>query len=97
MRESTLEASYLDLGDSADLSPLQGVEYHHLVDAVDELRSKVICYFAHHRRLHALIVGAAGQRLDGVRAQIRSHDDDGIAEIDRAAVTIGQTTIVQHL
>ena len=35
--------------------------------------------------------------LDDVRSYIRSHDEDGVLEIDRPALVIGQTSVVQYL
>jgi hypothetical protein len=75
----------------------QRVEHHDLVDAVDELGAEVRLTTLHHRRLHALVVLLAGQLLDHVRAEVRGHDDDGVAEIHRAALAVGQAAVVQHL
>ncbi len=57
-------------------------------------------HHAHHRRLHLrvglrTVVGA--HVLDLVRAQVRGHHDDGVAEVHGAALAVGQAAIVQHL
>ena len=43
------------------------------------------------------VVGLAHHALNVLRTQIGGHDDHCIAEIDRTTLSIGQTTIVEHL
>ena len=38
-----------------------------------------------------------GQFLDELRGDVAGHDDDGVLEIDRAALAVGQPAVVQHL
>ena len=51
----------------------------------------------HHSRFHLRIVITAGEFLNPLRAQVRCHHNHGVAEIHRTPLTIGETTIVQHL
>ena len=37
------------------------------------------------------------ERDEKFRAEVRRHDDQRVAEIDRAALTVGQTAVVEHL
>ncbi|MNC11155.1 hypothetical protein D3C75_588450 [compost metagenome] len=76
------------------------MEHHDVVQPVDELRTEVRLHHAHHRRLH-LRVGLrcviATHVLDLVRTQVGGHHDDGVAEVHRAALAVGQATVVQYL
>ena len=49
----------------------------------------------HHRRVLRLPV--TDQLLNLRRAQVGGHHHHGVAEVDRAALTVGQTTVFQHL
>ena len=73
------------------------MEHDDVIDAVDELGPEVLLHDLHHRALHALVVALAGQLLDHLRAEVRGHDDDGIAKIDRAALAVGQPAVIEHL
>jgi len=74
----------------------QRVEHHHLVDAVDELGAEVLAHDFHHRGLHPCVVLLAGELLDELRAQVRGHDDHGVAEVHRAALAVGEAAVVEH-
>ncbi|MNG08538.1 hypothetical protein D3C84_919030 [compost metagenome] len=52
----------LDFGDAANLLAAQRLEYHHLVDPVDELGTEVRAHRVHHCR--ALRLEIADQFLD---------------------------------
>jgi hypothetical protein len=98
--QTLLQIGQLDLGDGADLRLVQRTEHHQLVQPIDELRTEVRLHHAHHRGLHlrVLLLGIAGLGvLDHLRAEVRGHHDHGVAEIHRAALTIGQATVVEHL
>ena len=73
------------------------MEHHDVVDAVDELRAEVLGDDLHHRGLHARVVLLAGVLLDDLRAEVRGHDHDRVAEVDRAALAVGETPVVEHL
>ena len=76
-----------------------------LVDAVEELRAEVLAQRLLHRLLELLLlagaVAAAGEAERGLllhsRAQVAGHDDDGVAEVDGAAVAVGQAAVVEDL
>ncbi len=73
------------------------MEHDDVVDAVDELRPEALLHDLHHRRLHAGVVLLPCVLLNHLGAEVRSHDDDRVAEIDRAALAVGEPTVVQHL
>ena len=88
----------LDLRDALDVLGFEAVEYHDFINAVDEFRAEILLHFLHHRDLDRVVRRAhIGQARDFVRAEVRGHDDHGIAKIDRAPLTIGHTAIVQYL
>ena len=51
----------------------------------------------HDLGLHALVVLRARQLLDPLAAEVRGHDDHGVAEVDRAALAVRQAAVVEHL
>ena len=53
-------------------------------------------HHAHHRGFHGVVMPSP-PFLDRVRAQVGRHDDDRVAEIHRAALAVGQATVIQHL
>ena len=72
------------------------MKHHRLVDPVQELGTEVLLHLDPHGvadRLAAL----AGHLHDLVRAEVRRHHDDGVLEVDRAALPVGQAAIVEHL
>ena len=73
------------------------MEHDDVVDAVDELGPEVLLHDLHHRLLHLRVVRLAGHLLDHLRAEVRGHDDHGVAEVDGAALAVGQAAVVEHL
>ena len=72
------------------------VEDDRLVDAVQELGLEVRAQRRRHGLLHLGLVAAAD--LDDVlAADVRGHDQDGVAEVDRAALAVGQPPVVEDL
>ena len=65
--------------------------------AVDELRAEVLPDDLHHLGLHLLVVVLARELLDQLGAEVRGHHDHGVAEVDRAALTVRQAAVVEHL
>src|SRR6266536_5412736 len=61
---------------------------------LDRLVGRRLCA-SRARNLEAQALAPLRVRLD--RADVRGHDDDRVTEVDRAAVAIGQATIVEHL
>ena len=58
---------------------------------------KCCCTISITRLLHLRVIRLAGQLLDHVRAEVRGHDDHGVAEVDRAALAVGEAAVVQDL
>src|SRR5207302_1666348 len=77
-----------------------------LINAIEELGAEVVLQLVLDLHLD-LDVGAAVNRvgttrlaehsLDDFAADVAGHGDNGVAEIDRAAVAIGQATFIENL
>ena len=80
-----------------DLVHAQRMEDDRLVDPVEELGKERgrehVLDLAPHRGL----VAGSGQVGDDLAAQVRGHDDDGVAEIDGPPLAVGQPAVVEHL
>ena len=61
------------------------VEHDDLVDPVEELGLEVVAHRGHH-----LLLAAAG-------TEVRRHDHDGVREVDRAALAVGEAAVVHEL
>ena len=86
---------HLDVDDAAELLARQRVEDHQLIQTVDELRLELHVHGVHHGlALGVLVQIGLDQEL---RAQVRGHDQDRVLEVHGAALTIGQTAVVEHL
>ena len=94
---SFVQPPHLDIDDAAHLARLQAMEQDDLVDAVEEFRTEAPTHHAHHLIAHR--VGVLAFRLvdQEFRAEIRRHHDQRVAEIDRAALPVGQAAVVEHL
>ena len=94
-----LEPTQLEVDDLADLLGEQRLEQHRLVHAVQELGLKMLAQFAHDFRVH--VRGERAVRIDAVehpvRADVRGHDHDGVAEVHRTALAVGQPSVVEEL
>ena len=73
------------------------MKYYRFIDAVDKFWPEVAADHIHHCGFHGLIVLFARHLLDQVRAQVRRHDDNGIAEIHGSTLTVGEATVFQYL
>ncbi len=81
------------------------MEDDHIVDAVEELRPEMFLQLVVDLLLHPLVVvlatalgEAQADRLRDVGgAQVRREDQHGVLEVDRAALAVGQPTVLQHL
>ncbi len=78
---------------------VERAEHDDLVEAIDELGPEMRLHDAHHRRLHlrVLLLAVAIHLLYELRAEVRRHHDHRVAEIDGAALAVGQSAIVEHL
>ena len=79
------------------LAALEPVEQDDLVDAVEELGPEARAHDRHHLIAHG--VGVLALRLvdQELGAEIRRHHDQRVAEVDRAALAVGQAAVVEHL
>src|SRR6187402_2486525 len=68
--ESLLQLPELDVDDGADLRLAQWMEHADVIDAVDELRTKVGLHHFHDGGLHLRVVALARKLLDDIRTQI---------------------------
>ena len=78
-----------------------------LVDAVQELGAEGLLQLLAQPSLDLLILahlgrGAKAERVAPLlvrpgRADVGGHDDDGVAEVHRSTVAVGQSTVVQDL
>ena len=92
-----------------DLIGLQAAEYQNIVNTVDKFRTEILLHRVQRTRLQLLILRRStllallsggkthGRRLGCPGPQVRGHNDDGVAEIHRAALTVGQSAVIQHL
>ena len=92
-----MQPQHLDIDDAAHLVALEPVEQDDLVDAVEEFRPECRTHHRHHLIAHGLGVLAFLLGDEEFRAEIGSHDDKRVAEIDRAALPVGQAPVIEHL
>src|SRR4029453_4450344 len=85
----------LDFDDLLDLLDGERAEDDSLIDAIEELRAEVLLDGCHNA-LSDFIPAKAGFS-DPLAAEVASHDDDGVAEIDGAALRVGEAAVVEEL
>jgi len=82
------------------------VEDDHLVHAVEELGAEDPLELTGDAALHVLVAQAAlfglreperGVLADLGGADVRGHDDDRVAEVDRAALRVGEAPVLEDL
>src|SRR6185369_9423308 len=95
--EQLLQARQLDIDDRPHVTGAQAVEQDDLVEAIEELGPEMPAHHLHHLRLDLLHRFVLAERGEILRAEVRSEDDDRVGEIDRAALAIGQATVVKYL
>src|SRR5215211_4676784 len=90
VQEQPGDIDYLVLGERP--------EHDDLVYAVDELRAQMMPHDLHHF-LFELFEGLVPTRvrLNPLRAHVGSHDDDRVLEVHRAALGVGEPTLVEDL
>ena len=89
-----------DARDLLDLRRRERVERHDLVDPVQELGQERLLGGGEHprpRRRPAAAGGEAEPAPGLARAQVRRHHHDGVREVDRAALAVGQPAVVHEL
>src|SRR5262245_26798641 len=76
------------------------MENDDLVHPVEKLRPEVISHLIENRILHSLVCitrECPAILQNAIAADIRGHDHDGVFEIDHAALSIGQPSVVEDL
>ena len=86
----------LNLGNLFNLLGVQRMEHHGFIDAVQELGSEMVFQLVPHR---VFDVGGvlAHHALDDFGTDVGGHGDDAVFEVHRAALAIGQASVVQYL
>ena len=95
-----LEPRELDVDDRAQIGARQRVEDDHVIDPVQELGTEVLAQRLEHVAAHRLVrfgIRTAAMSGHELAPQVGGHDDDGVLEVDRAALAIGQPTVVEDL
>ena len=109
--ELVADAGQDEVDDLGDLVDRQRAEDDRRVDAVEELGAEVLLELGRDLVLHELVralgpvrVGQpmarkpeARVRLELLRAEVRGHDDDRVAEVDPAALGVGQVPVLEDL
>ena len=80
-----------------------------LVETVEEFGAEVLLELLVYKRTDPVVVGfirippaefkakATAALFDHLRTDVRGHDDQGVLEVDRAALGIGQATVFEQL
>ena len=79
---------------------IEGVEDDDFVDAVEELGAEAGAEFFKNGAFHAFVgftVVAAAVFEDAGGADVGGHDDDGVFEVDGAALAVGEAAVVEDL
>ena len=102
--ELRLQPPHHQVDDLDDLGPGQLVEHDGVVDPVQELGAEVLLERLVHLLLHLLVrhrlaglLEADGGLAEVGRAQVGRHDDDGVLEVDRAPLGVGEAPVLQDL
>src|SRR5246127_3395361 len=103
--QRVVHLAHEQIDDAQQVVVAERVENNDFVQAVEKLRIERPLYFVHHHFFHALEAGfiGAGLEADGsallqmARAQVGSHDDDGVAKIHGVAETVRQLAVFKDL
>ena len=95
VRQPPTERGDLNLDDPRQLLGAQGVEQHHIVESVEELRLERRAHDAHHLLALALVVEVGIDQEH--RPQVGRQDQDGVLEVDDSSLAVGQTSVIEHL
>jgi cobalamin biosynthesis protein CobT len=82
------------IGPCASAEP---VEQDDLVEPVEELRPEVRAHHAPSPASRTASTSSPSARLREFGAEVRGQDDQRVAEVDRAALPVGQAAVVEHL
>ena len=92
-----MQVTKLNIHDAADMLATERVKDDNIINAVNEFGAEVLRNDFHNRGLHCLVVFLAGEFLNHLGSEIRRHDDHCVAEVDGAALAIGQSTVIKNL
>src|SRR3954451_2377883 len=87
--QKLLQPAELDFDDPTHLALLQAMEQDDLIDAVEEFGTEVSTHRAHHLLADLRCVLVFRLVDEELRAEVRGHDDQRVAEINGAPLTIG--------
>ena len=93
--ETRRERSDLETNDMAQLLATERVEQHDVVKTVEKLGLERRTHGVHDRAPFRAVVEA--RILEEVCAEVRGQDQDGVPEIHRAALAVGEAAVVEHL
>src|SRR5262249_28086020 len=95
IRQTEGQPAELDVDDLPYVLAVERVKDDDVVDAVQELRTEVLP----ERRQHLVADGLvrAACRGDGLAAEVGGHDDDGVLEVDRSTLAVGEPAVVEQL
>src|SRR5262249_17598317 len=95
IRQTECEPAELDVDDLPYVLAVERVKDDDVVDAVQKLRTEVLP----ERRQHLVADGLvrAACRGDGLAAEVGGHDDDGVLEVDRSTLAVGEPAVVEQL
>ena len=104
------QCAELEFDDFGDFFLGEAAEDHDAVEAVDEFGAEGLFEGIHDLRLHLLIfglhaglfIGGDGEAdalgaLDEVGADVAGHDEEGVAEVDAAALGVGEGAVLHDL
>ena len=104
LAQHAAHGTHLQLHHLTDFVLRQRQEHDGLVHTVQELGPYLLLQHGHDGLLRlvedafAVALVHAGKLLpDVVAAEVRGHDDDGVFEVHRAPLVVGQTSVVEHL
>src|SRR5579864_3004949 len=91
------QAAELNLDDLLQLLQPEWVEDDRVIDSVQELGEELGLEHVHDDAADARLVAALGHLGDGLAAEVRRHDDNRVAEVNGAALAVGQAAVVEYL
>ena len=95
--QELLKPLQLNIDNRAHLFAPQAVEEQDIVDAVQKFGPEMRAHHGHDLVADDVDILAERLRLEILRAEIRRHDDDRVAEIDGAALAVRQAPVIQNL
>ena len=93
--EPGVQPVQLNVDDAGEVVGAQRGEHDDLVEPVQELGLERLPHHPH----HGLLLEFGLQALVGqvLRTQVAGHDQNHVAKVDRAALTVGEPSVIEHL